>query len=50
MNVNIQKGLKIIKTQTGKRWAICIGINNYIDQNLNKLKKSANDALGLAKV
>ena len=42
--------LEILHSQAGKRWAICIGIDNYDDQKLNKLKKAANDALGLSRV
>ena len=45
------RGLKKkMASQAGKRWAICIGINNYADRKLNSLKKAANDAYGLASI
>jgi uncharacterized caspase-like protein len=33
----------------GKRWAVCVGVNNYNDDNIVKLKNAVNDALGLGK-
>gem|GEM_PF-4731035 len=47
-----EKGLKIkqIEGNQGKRWAICIGINDYEDENIGDLKKAQNDALSLGKV
>ncbi|MFC1529062.1 caspase domain-containing protein, partial [Candidatus Latescibacterota bacterium] len=45
------RGLKrIMESQAGKRWAICIGINNYVDRKINHLNKAANDAYGLAEI
>lgn len=44
------RGLRIMQRQAGKRWAICIGINNYVDRKLNNLNKAANDAYGLSSV
>jgi hypothetical protein len=47
-----EKGLKIkeIKGNEGKRWAICVGINDYEDENITDLKKAQNDATALADV
>lgn len=47
---NVRGLKKILDSQAGKRWAICIGINNYADRNVNKLKKAANDAYGLSAI
>jgi hypothetical protein len=47
------KGVRIIKEMednAGKRWAICIGINDYEDKSIIDLKKARNDASELAKV
>lgn len=46
------KGLKIIekKGNEGKRWAICIGINDYDDNKIFPLKKARNDAKLLGKI
>ena len=38
------------KAHTVKRWAVCIGINSYNDENLNTLSRAANDAYGLCDV
>ncbi|MBN1469615.1 MAG: caspase family protein [Fusobacteriaceae bacterium] len=47
-----EKGLKInkIKGNEGKRWAICIGINDYNDENIVDLKNAANDAINIGKI
>lgn len=48
---NDTRGFKIkLHSQAGKRWAICIGINNYTDNKLNSLKNAVNDANGLSAV
>lgn len=49
---NVRKrSVKVVpKPQTGKRWAICIGINNYEERRLNKLVNAVNDAIGLSEV
>ncbi|HLP45684.1 MAG TPA: hypothetical protein VK469_07050, partial [Candidatus Kapabacteria bacterium] len=39
-----------IQNNTGKRWAICIGINDYEDNTIIKLKKARNDAKELGRV
>jgi hypothetical protein len=46
------RGLAIreIKGNEGKRWAICIGINDYYDDKISKLKKARNDAKALGAV
>lgn len=44
------KVVKKIKGNEGKRWAICIGINNYEDSTILDLKKARNDAKMLGKV
>lgn len=50
--VEQRKGVKINKIQNnaGKRWAICIGINDYEDNSIIKLKKARNDAKELGGV
>ena len=47
-----RKGVRIkqMKNNTGERWAICIGINDYEDRSIIDLKKSRNDAKELGKV
>ncbi|MGE5343464.1 MAG: SUMF1/EgtB/PvdO family nonheme iron enzyme [Candidatus Omnitrophota bacterium] len=46
-----KKGVqKLNKLDPGKRIAICIGINEYEDNTISKLKNARNDALELAKV
>lgn len=47
-----QKGIRIKETKdnAGKRWAICIGINDYEDNTILDLKKARNDAKELGKV
>ncbi len=47
-----KKGIRIKKTKgnAGKRWAICIGINDYEDNTILDLKKARNDAKELGKV
>ncbi|HOV15644.1 MAG TPA: caspase family protein, partial [Spirochaetota bacterium] len=37
-------------SKIGKRWALCIGINDYQDKYISKLKKCQNDAKGLADI
>lgn len=46
-----EKGIKIskIKGNEGKRWAICVGVNDYNDKNIVDLKNAVNDALYLGK-
>lgn len=46
------KGVRIkqMKNNTGERWAICIGINDYEDRSIIDLKKARNDAKELGKV
>jgi formylglycine-generating enzyme required for sulfatase activity len=46
------KGVRIkqMKNNAGKRWAICIGINDYEDKAIIDLKKARNDARELGKV
>ena len=39
-----------MKGNEGKRWAICIGINDYQDESIGDLNKAQNDAVGLSKV
>lgn len=44
-----ERGIKLrAKNPAANRWAICIGINNYDDNNINKLKKATSDAWGLS--
>jgi uncharacterized caspase-like protein len=47
-----RKGVRIkeMKGNTGKRWAICIGIDDYEDNTIIDLKKARNDAKELGKV
>jgi sulfatase modifying factor 1 len=47
-----EKGLLIkeIKGNEGRRWALCIGINDYWDDKVADLKKARNDAKSLAGV
>lgn len=47
-----EKGIIIKKEKgnEGRRWAVCIGINNYWDENIPDLKKARNDAKGLAEI
>ena len=47
-----EKGIKInkIKGNKGKRWAICVGINDYNDDNIVDLKNAANDAINIGKI
>jgi len=47
-----RKGIRIKETKgnAGKRWAICIGINDYEDNTIIDLKKARNDAIELGKV
>ncbi len=47
-----RKGIRIKETKgnAGKRWAICIGINDYEDNSIIDLKKARNDAIELGKV
>jgi uncharacterized caspase-like protein len=42
--------IKQMKNNAGKRWAICIGINDYEDKTIIDLKKARNDAKELGKV
>ncbi|MCK4761252.1 MAG: caspase family protein [Candidatus Aminicenantes bacterium] len=42
--------IKEMKGNSGKRWAICIGINNYEDDSIMNLKNARNDAKELGKV
>jgi len=46
------KGVRInrLENNAGKRWAICIGINDYEDKSIIDLKKARNDATELGKV
>jgi formylglycine-generating enzyme required for sulfatase activity/uncharacterized caspase-like protein len=46
------KGVRInrLANNAGKRWAICIGINDYEDKSIIDLKKARNDASELGKV
>jgi len=47
-----RKGIQIKETKgnAGKRWAICIGINDYEDKTILDLKKARNDASELGKI
>ena len=47
-----EKGLSVKKLSSsqGKRWAICVGVDNYNDDNIVKLKNAVNDAIGLGKI
>lgn len=47
-----EKGIKInkIKGNEGKRWAICVGIDDYNDENIVDLKNAANDAISIGKI
>ena len=42
--------LNKMKGNEGKRWAICIGINTYMDDSISTLKKAQNDAKNLGKI
>ncbi|HOV15513.1 MAG TPA: caspase family protein, partial [Spirochaetota bacterium] len=49
----IVKDPVVIKNQkgnTGKRFAICIGVNKYANKNIDRLQKAENDALGISEV
>ncbi|MBN2443567.1 MAG: SUMF1/EgtB/PvdO family nonheme iron enzyme [Spirochaetales bacterium] len=42
--------IKEIKGNEGRRWAVCIGINDYWDDTISDLKKAQNDAKGLSEI
>ena len=44
-----EKGIILRKMEgnEGKRWAICIGINGYMDDSISTLAKAQNDAKAL---
>lgn len=42
--------IKEINGNEGRRWAVCIGINDYWDDKVADLKKARNDAKGLAEI
>ena len=46
------KGLRIkeLEGNAGKRWAVCIGINDYEDSTILDLEKARNDAKSMAAV
>ncbi|MBN2546203.1 MAG: caspase family protein [Spirochaetes bacterium] len=54
INPDNEKGLRVkikdIKGNEGKRWAICVGINDYNDDNIVDLKNARNDAVEIGKV
>lgn len=45
-----QKNIKSMQGNSGKRWAICIGINDYKDKRIVDLKNARNDAKTLGRV
>lgn len=47
-----EKGVILKKREgnEGKRWAICIGINKYMDDSISTLEKARNDAILLGQV
>ncbi|MCP5102499.1 MAG: DUF1566 domain-containing protein [bacterium] len=45
-----QKNIKNIQGNAGKRWAVCIGINDYKDKRIVDLQNARNDAKVLADV
>ncbi|MBN2531910.1 MAG: SUMF1/EgtB/PvdO family nonheme iron enzyme [Spirochaetales bacterium] len=42
--------LKNKEGNEGKRWALCIGINNYMDDSISTLEKARNDAIFLGEM
>jgi hypothetical protein len=45
-----QKNIKSIQGNSGKRWAVCIGINDYKDKRIVDLKNARGDAKTMGKV
>ncbi len=45
-----QKSIKTVQGNSGKRYALCIGINDYLDKRIIDLKNSRGDAEALGKI
>lgn len=49
LSQSIQKGISLVDPeQPGKRWAIVIGINKYMNSSIKELEKAQNDAIDLS--